>query len=37
VFNLGLGLVLVSAAPLPGALEIGRIVPRESERVLLRR
>ena len=37
VFNLGLGMVLVSAAPLPGALEIGRIVPRQSERVLLRR
>ncbi len=37
VFNMGLGLVLVSPAELPGALEIGRIVPRQSERLLLRR
>jgi phosphoribosylformylglycinamidine cyclo-ligase len=37
VFNMGLGMVLVSSTPLDGAVEIGRIVPRQSDRVILRR
>jgi phosphoribosylformylglycinamidine cyclo-ligase len=37
VFNMGLGLVLVSAEPLPGTIEIGRIVPRQNERVIVSR
>jgi phosphoribosylformylglycinamidine cyclo-ligase len=37
VFNLGLGMLLVTAPALaiPGALRVGRIVDRQSERVLL--
>ncbi|MBV9173834.1 MAG: phosphoribosylformylglycinamidine cyclo-ligase [Chloroflexi bacterium] len=37
VFNLGLGLIFVSPHACGGALEIGRVVPRQSERVILRR
>jgi phosphoribosylformylglycinamidine cyclo-ligase len=37
VFNLGLGMVFVSPEPRAGAVEIGRVVPRHSERVILRR
>ena len=37
VFNLGLGLVFVAAAECPGAIEVGRVVPRVTERVIVRR
>jgi phosphoribosylformylglycinamidine cyclo-ligase len=43
VFNLGLGLVFVTSsdvdarAACPEAMEIGRVVPRQAERVMLRR
>jgi hypothetical protein len=39
VFNMGLGLIFVSdaRARCPGAIEIGRVVPRGPERVALLR
>ena len=37
VFNLGLGLVFVATEPCAGAIAVGRVIPRQSQRVIVRR
>jgi phosphoribosylformylglycinamidine cyclo-ligase len=37
VFNLGLGMLFVADAGMPGAIEVGRVIARQAERVILRR